>query len=92
MFDFEFIDRSLEGEMKGTNSAEQRRLGLLGEQLRKWLAAKALERAFASCVASLQETITGVVAIDGKTLRGSKQDDGSSKALNLFRPMTSKPF
>jgi hypothetical protein len=39
VFDFELIDRSLEGEIKGTNSAEQQRLGLLSEQLRKWLAA-----------------------------------------------------
>ncbi|MGQ0485767.1 MAG: DUF3280 domain-containing protein [Hyphomicrobiales bacterium] len=39
VFDFELIDMSLEGEIKGTNSAEQQRLGLLSEQLRKWLAA-----------------------------------------------------
>jgi uncharacterized protein DUF2380 len=38
-FDFEFIDLSIEGEIKGTNSAEQQRLGLVSEPLRKWLAA-----------------------------------------------------
>lgn len=39
VFDFELTDMSLEGEINGTNSAEQQRLGLLSEQLRKWLAA-----------------------------------------------------
>jgi hypothetical protein len=35
---------------------------------------QALERAFSSWVAGLRKRITGVVAIDGKTLRGSKHD------------------
>ena len=39
VFEFELIDSSLEGEIKGIDSAEQQRLGLLGEQLRTWLAA-----------------------------------------------------
>lgn len=45
--------------------------------------AKALERAFASWVASLQEVIKGVVAIDGKTLRASKDAGAASKALHM---------
>ena len=45
--------------------------------------AEAPERAFASWVASLQETIAGVVAIDGKTLRASKTDGNGSGALHL---------
>jgi predicted transposase YbfD/YdcC len=43
----------------------------------------ALERAFSSWVASLQEKVSGVVAIDGKTLRGSKQDKSGAGALHL---------
>lgn len=43
----------------------------------------ALERAFSSWVASLQERVSGVVAIDGKTVRGSKQDRNGAGALHL---------
>lgn len=43
----------------------------------------ALERAFSSWVASLQEKVSGVVAVDGKTLRGSKQDKSGAGALHL---------
>jgi hypothetical protein len=39
-FDFELIDLSLEGEFYGVISAEQRRLVLISERLRGWLAAK----------------------------------------------------
>jgi Protein of unknown function (DUF2380) len=39
-FDFELIDLSLEGEIKGVNSAEQQRLVLISEQLRNWLVAE----------------------------------------------------
>ena len=38
-FDFELIDLSLEGEVNGVNSAEQKRLALISEKLRNWLAA-----------------------------------------------------
>jgi hypothetical protein len=44
VFDFELIDTSLEGEIEGINSAEQRRLGLLSEQLRTWLAAEGKQK------------------------------------------------
>jgi predicted transposase YbfD/YdcC len=43
----------------------------------------ALERAFSSWVASLQEKVSGIVAIDGKTLRGSKHDKSGADALHL---------
>lgn len=43
----------------------------------------ALERAFSSWVASLQEKVSGIVAIDGKTLRGSKHDKSGAGALHL---------
>jgi predicted transposase YbfD/YdcC len=48
------------------------------------LDPKALERAFGSWVASLQEKIRGVVAIDGKTVRGSKRDAGGDGALHVL--------
>ena len=38
-FDFELIDLSLEGEVNGANSAEQKRLALVSGKLRNWLAA-----------------------------------------------------
>ena len=38
VFDFELLDTSLEGEMKGPQADEQRRLGIVTEQLRKGLA------------------------------------------------------
>jgi hypothetical protein len=37
------------------------------------LRPEALEQCFASWVASLQEIVRSVVAVDGKTLRGSKR-------------------
>jgi predicted transposase YbfD/YdcC len=43
----------------------------------------ALERALGSWVASLQEKISGVVSIDGKTLRGSKEDQSGHGALHM---------
>jgi predicted transposase YbfD/YdcC len=60
------------------------------QTLRRALRAldpKALQRAFASWVASLQAKVCGqkpgVVAIDGKTLRGSKQDRSGAGALHM---------
>lgn len=47
------------------------------------LCPRTLENAFASWVASLQEVISGVVAIDGKTLRGSKPGANGSGALHV---------
>lgn len=47
------------------------------------LDPQALEKAFASWVADLQKQISGVVAIDGKTLRGSKHDASGKGALHL---------
>lgn len=43
-----------------------------------------LERCFASWIASLQEIVRGVVAVDGKTLRGSKKAADGSGALHLL--------
>jgi hypothetical protein len=60
------------------------------QTLRRALRAldpKALQRAFASWVVSLQAKLSGrdpgVVAIDGKTLRGSKQDKSGAGALHV---------
>lgn len=39
VFDFELIDTSFEGETRGTNPAEQKRLRLISELLRRQLAA-----------------------------------------------------
>lgn len=43
-----------------------------------------LERGFVSWVASLQEVVRGVVAVDGKTLRGSKHAADGTGALHLL--------
>jgi len=43
------------------------------------LPANLLEKGFATWVSSLQETICGVVAIDGKTLRGSRKSAKKSE-------------
>jgi len=56
------------------------------QTLRRALRAldpKALQAAFSSWVASLQAQVSGVVAIDGKTLRGSKQDRSGAGALHV---------
>lgn len=56
------------------------------QTLRRALRAldpKALQGAFSSWVASLQAKVSGVVAIDGKTLRGSKQDKSGAGALHV---------
>jgi len=56
------------------------------QTLRRTLARldpQALEEAFAAWTASLAEHVCGVVAIDGKTVRGSKQDAGGTGALHL---------
>jgi len=45
--------------------------------------SKAFARCFASWVASLVGHVQGVVAIDGKTLRGSKQDASGKGALHI---------
>lgn len=48
------------------------------------LASKALESAFSSWVSSLQKVLLGVVAIDGKTLCGSKKESGAKGALHVL--------
>lgn len=48
------------------------------------LPPDALERGFISWVASLQEAVRGVVAVDGKTLRGSKRAADGAGALHLL--------
>lgn len=56
------------------------------QTLRRVLRAldpKALERAFSSWVASLQARVSGVVAIDGKRLRGTKADKSGTGALHV---------
>jgi hypothetical protein len=44
VFDFELIDTSLEGEMRGSRADEQARLARAGDQLRERLAASGLFR------------------------------------------------
>lgn len=56
------------------------------QTLRRVLRAldpKALAGAFSSWVASLQAKVSGVIAIDGKTLRGTKKDKSGAGALHL---------
>lgn len=48
------------------------------------LDSDALAQCFASWVSSLVGHVRGVVAIDGKTLRGSKQEEGGRGALHLL--------
>lgn len=48
------------------------------------LPPKLLEQGFASWVSSLHEVVRGVVAVDGKTLRGSKHDQDGTGALHLL--------
>jgi predicted transposase YbfD/YdcC len=49
------------------------------------LNPRALELAFSGWVADLGEQVRGVIAIDGKTLRGSKQSADGSGALHLVQ-------
>jgi len=56
------------------------------QTLRRTLARldpRRLEEAFAAWAASLAERVRGVVAVDGKTVRGSKQDADGKGALHL---------
>jgi len=48
------------------------------------LEPRALEQAFLHWLPCLQERVRGVVAIDGKTVRGSKQEADGSGALHLL--------
>jgi predicted transposase YbfD/YdcC len=48
------------------------------------LPTKLLEKGFAAWVSSLQEQVRGVIAVDGKTLRGSKKTADGSGALHLL--------
>jgi predicted transposase YbfD/YdcC len=48
------------------------------------LPAKLLEKGFATWVSSLQKEVRGVVAVDGKTLRGSKKNADGDGALHLL--------
>lgn len=56
------------------------------QTLRRTLARldpRRLEEAFAAWTAGLSERVRGVVAVDGKTLRGSRQDADGKGALHL---------
>lgn len=48
------------------------------------LPANLLEKGFATWVSSLQKVARGVVAVDGKTLRGSKKNADGDGALHLL--------
>ncbi len=59
-----------------------------GETLKRtlaWLEPRQLEMAFAAWVKRLAGRIRGVVAIDGKNVRGSKQDADGTGALHLVQ-------
>jgi hypothetical protein len=55
------------------------------------LPPRILEERFAAWVSSLRELVRGVVAIDGKTLRGSKKSAGGNGALHLLSAYAVKP-
>jgi hypothetical protein len=81
VFDFELLDSSLEGEIKGSNPTEQQRLGLLTTGLRQWLAeggrhqvcdmspvaaeAKAANLSYCGCIQRLTQAVNGKLAIVG---------------------------
>ncbi|MGH6796422.1 MAG: ISAs1 family transposase [Methylocella sp.] len=48
------------------------------------LEPDSLEKCFAAWLASLQDRVRGVIAIDGKTLRGSKKSANGDGALHLL--------
>jgi predicted transposase YbfD/YdcC len=48
------------------------------------LDPKVLEKCFGAWVTSLQRVVRGVIAVDGKTLRGSKKSADGSDALHLL--------
>lgn len=81
VFDFELIDMSLQGEINGSDPAEQIRLGLISTQLRKWLSAnldfevadvapvaaeaRAANLHACGCVAALASKVGAQLAITG---------------------------
>jgi len=87
MEDFDEIAMFGEGQLSWLRRFLPFRHGVAPAQtLRRVLRAldpKALERAFSSWVASLRAKVSGVVAIDGKTLRGTKQDKSGAGALHV---------
>jgi hypothetical protein len=87
MEDFDEIAMFGEGQLSWLRRFLPFRDGVAPAQtLRRVLRAldpKALERAFSAWVASLQAKVSGVVAIDGKTLRGTKQDKSGAGALHV---------
>jgi hypothetical protein len=80
VFEFELLDMSLEGEIRGTNGAELQRLGHLTDQLRTWLAgdnhrvcdmnpiaveARAANLTACGCIQRLARSVNGKLAFIG---------------------------
>jgi hypothetical protein len=81
VFEFEMIDHSLEGEIKGAKPEEQQRLQLITTQLRQWVdagsgwkscdmtavaaEAQAANLSYCGCVPRLTQAVGGKVAIVG---------------------------
>ncbi len=80
VFEFELLDMSLEGEIRGTSGAERKRLLLLTDQLRTWLItanhqvcdmspvaveARAANLTACGCIQRLARSVSGKLAIIG---------------------------
>ena len=73
VFDFELIDTSLEGELKGQRADEQARLARAGEQLRSGLAASGLFRVVDIAPVAAQARNSNLQACGGCDAKLAKQ-------------------
>jgi Protein of unknown function (DUF2380) len=73
VFDFELIDTSLEGELKGQRADEQARLARAGEQLREGLAASGLFRVVDIAPVAAQARNSNLQACGGCDVKLAKQ-------------------
>jgi hypothetical protein len=73
VFDFELIDTSLEGELKGQRADEQARLARAGEQLRERLAASGLFRLVDMAPVAAQARASNLQACGGCDVTLAKQ-------------------
>jgi hypothetical protein len=73
VFDFELIDTSLEGELRGQRADEQARLARAGDQLRERLAASGLFRLVDMAPVAAQARGSNLQACGGCDVRLAKQ-------------------
>ena len=73
VFDFELIDTSLEGELKGQRADEQARLARAGDQLRERLAASGLFRLVDMAPVAAQARASNLQACGGCDVKLAKQ-------------------